>query len=172
MGHGAHGAEDAPGAGLEQDHDDETDEGGGQHHTVKAEGELGHPGGEDGAVIGPVPGDPEGPEQLDGSADRVGAGAHQIRHPKHLKEHGKEENQESVPEPLGANPAGRGMVAGQFPFFAQKGEELPPVAVTVAIELIAAENGDKQGETEENHANPGKEDVEEAQSEVDGRHNP
>ena len=113
LGHGAHGAEHAPGPGLEEHHDDEADEGGGEHDGVEPEGELGHPGDKEGAMIGPVPGHLEGPEQLDEFSDVTGPRPHQIGGEEHLKEHHKEKDEKPVPERLCTHPPGGGFVAGQ-----------------------------------------------------------
>ena len=54
LGHGPHGAVDAPAARLEQNHGDQTEDGGGQHHTIESEGKLRHTGMEQRPVIGPA----------------------------------------------------------------------------------------------------------------------
>ena len=79
--HGSHGAVDAPAAGLEEDHGDETQNGGGQHDAVKAEGELGDAGRKESAVIGPVPGQLEGPQQRHRLPQVLDAGKDQISIP-------------------------------------------------------------------------------------------
>lgn len=111
LGHGAHGAVDTPAAGLEEHHGDQAQHGGGEHHAVKAEGKLGHAGVEQGSVVGPVPGQLEGPQQGDHLFEVPGPGKDQPGVPEHQEEHGKEEGQESVPENLALHPVGNVLFA-------------------------------------------------------------
>ena len=63
LGHGPHGAVNAPASGLEKDHGHQAKDGGGQHHAVKAKGKLGRSSMEPGPMIRPVPGDLKGPQE-------------------------------------------------------------------------------------------------------------
>ena len=72
--HGAHGAVHAPGTGLEEEHGDQAQHGGGKHHAVEAEGELDDARVDRRAVVGPMPGQAEGPEKGDGLLQRGSAG--------------------------------------------------------------------------------------------------
>ena len=171
LGHGAHGAVDAPGAGFEEDHGDETQKGGGEHHAVEAEGELGHPGREGGAVIRPVPGGFEHPEDGDGFFE-IRAGEDQIGVPEHHKEHGEEEDQETVAEAFALQPTGHILFTGEAETAAQQSEELASVAVAVAESLTAADDGDEQRQEKGDQAEPGEHDIEKAQRKVDDGEDP
>lgn len=166
MGHGTHGAEGAPGAGLIQGHGDEAQQQRGEHQAVKAEGELGHPVGERSGGVGPAPGDPEGPEELNGLPQGLSARGHQIGLEQHGAEHSQEEDEETVPEPGGGQPTGGGAVGFSLQTLAQHGEELSPAAQVVAEVLISAESGKGQGKEKVDHAQPGEQDVEKAQGKV------
>ena len=93
LGHGPHGAVDAPAPGLEQHHRNEAQDGGGEHYAVKAKGELGYARMEQRPVIGPAPGQLEGPEQSHGLSQLLSSGKDQICNPEHLEEHDEKENQ-------------------------------------------------------------------------------
>ena len=61
LGHGSHGAVDAPASGLKECHGNQAEDRGSQHDAVEAKGKLGCSRVEDGSVIGPVPGKLKGP---------------------------------------------------------------------------------------------------------------
>ena len=142
------GAVDTPAAGLEEHHGDEPQHGGGEHDAVKAKGELGNAGMERRAVVSPVPGQLEGPQQRDRLLEILGPGEHQIGVPQHQKEHGKEKGQKAVAESLALHPAGDIFFAGKAEASAQHGEELPPSAVAVAIAFGPADHRDNEGNEE------------------------
>ena len=77
LGHGAHGAEAAPGSGLEQHIYRQTDDGGGEHDAVEAEGVLGDPVGDGSCGVGPAPGNTEHPQELDGLPKALRTCGHQ-----------------------------------------------------------------------------------------------
>ncbi len=133
LGHGAHGAVDAPAAGLEKHHGDEPQHGGGEHDAVETKGELGHAGVEQGAVVGPVPGQLEGPQQGDHLFQVPGPGKDQLGVPQHQEEHGKEKDQESAAERLAFHPAGHIPLAGEPEPPARHPEQLAPAAVAPAM---------------------------------------
>ena len=172
LGHGAHGAECTPGPGLEQGHDDQADQQGGQHQAVEPKAELSRPIRDQARRIGPAPGDPEGPEELDRLTEGGRAGAHQPGLEQHVPKHGQEEGQESVPEPLGVHPGGRGLVAGTLQAAAQLHAQLAPAAQVVAEPLVAAEDGEAQGRQKVDHPQPGEQDVEKSQGKIDDRPDP
>ena len=163
LGHGTHGAEGAPGSGPVEEHDNKADEEGGEHQAVKAEAELGHPVGDHTGGIGPAPGHPDGPEELDDLTQGGGSGKDKPGLEQHVAEHGQEEDQEAVPETLGGHPAGGRLPAGQLQPSAQQGEELSPSAQVVAEKLVSSKNGQGQGKEKVDHAQPGEQNVEEAQ---------
>ena len=141
LGHSPHGAEGAPCTGLVEHHDDEADEQRGQHQAVKAKAELGHPVRHRPGGVGPVPGHPEGPEQLNGLPQGRGPRRHQIGLEHHVAEHRQEKEQKGITEPLGGHPAGRGLAAGAFKVCPQLAEQLTPSAEVVAEKLVPAEDG-------------------------------
>lgn len=172
LGHGAHGAVDAPGAGTEEHHRHQTQHRGGEHHAVKAKGELCHPGGQNGPVIGPVPGQPEGPQQRHRLAQLPLPGKDQVSGEEHVDEHGQEEDQKAVPEHLGADPAGHRQTAAEPQAVAQQLQQLPPAAVAVAIALFLAENGHQQRDEKAQQPQPSEENVEKAQDQIGGGGDP
>lgn len=94
-------------------------------------------------MIGPVPGYPKGPEQLDKLPDIPGSRPNQIGGKEHLKEHEKEKDEKPIAEGFGAHPPGGGPVAGEPQTASQQTEKLPPVAVTVTVQLTASKDGDQ-----------------------------
>ena len=127
--HGPHGAVDAPAAGLEQNHSDQTQHCGGEHHAVKAEGKLRYPQMEQSSMVSPVPGQLEGPQQGDRLPQIPHTGEHQIGVPQHQKEHGEEKGEKSVSERLAFHPFGDVFPAGQPEAPAQQPKQLAPAAV-------------------------------------------
>ena len=100
LGHGAHGTEAAPGSGFEQGVYNQTNNGRGQHQTVKSETELGDPVRRGAGGVSPSPGDAEHPQQLERFLQTVCAGGHQICLEDHVAEHAEEEDQKSVAKPF------------------------------------------------------------------------
>ena len=101
LGHGAHRAIDTPGARLEQHHRDKAQHGRGQHHAVKAKGELGHARRDQRrGRRGKVPGQAEYPEQGHGLAQAGRPRRDQIGSKEHITEHEHEKCQEAIAEPL------------------------------------------------------------------------
>ena len=166
LGHGAHRAVDAPGAGLEQEHGHKAQHRGGEHHAVEAEGELDRPRVESAAVVGPVPGELEGPQQGDHLTQILGPGKDKISIPEHLEKHDKKEDQKAVAEGLALHPAGDILPPGQAKPAPYQPEELSPAAVAVAVPLGPADDGDEQGDKEAEQSQPGEQDVEEAQHQI------
>lgn len=64
LSHGPHGTEGAPAPGFIEHHHNQPNQQGGQHHAVEPKAVLGHPVRHCARCVGPVPGHPEGPEQL------------------------------------------------------------------------------------------------------------
>ena len=58
------------------------------------------------------------------------------------------------------------------PSSSQQGKEPATVTIAVAIEFPSTSQDDDQGQTEENHPQPGKEDVEKSQPQINGGHDP
>ena len=135
LGHGSHWTVYAPASRLEQCHGNQPQHGGGQHYAVEAEGELRHAGVEQGAVIGPVPGQLEGPQQGDRLLQVLHTGEHQIGVPQHQEKHSEEKDEKSVSERLAFHPFGNVFPAGQPEAPAQKPKQLPTAAVAVTIAL-------------------------------------
>ena len=86
LGHGSHGAEAAPCAGLEENIYPEADDGGGEHQAVEAEAELGNPISNRAGGISPAPRHTEGPQQLDGFFQALCAPCNQIGLENHIAE--------------------------------------------------------------------------------------
>jgi hypothetical protein len=166
LGQGAHGAEHAPGAGFEPEHGRQSDDFAGQHQAVQAEGELGHPGGH-GRRIRPVPGQPERPQQRHRRPQPGGSAGHQPGGIEHAAEHGKEKDHEPVSERPALHPIRHLVAPGKPCLAAQHPQQLSPVAVPVAEQLVAAEDGEQQGQAEADEPQPGKQDVHEPQREID-----
>ena len=99
LGHGAHGAVHAPGAGLAQHHRNKAQQRGSQHHAVESEGELGNAGGKQRPVVGPVPGQTEGPQLGNHLGKFLDSGKYQVGIPQHDPKHGEEKDQKAIPEP-------------------------------------------------------------------------
>ena len=172
LGHRAHRAADAPAAGLEQDHGKQAEDGGGQHDAIKPKSELGNAGGKEGAVISPVPGQPERPQQSHRLPEVLYAGKNQISIPQHLKEHDEEENQKSITEPFAPHPLRNVLFPGQAKASAQQAEQLSPAAISVAVTLCAPDEGNHQRNTKEQHTQPGEQDIKKAQGHVGQLHDP
>lgn len=165
--HSAHGAEGAPCSGLEQCHDRQTDDGGGQHDAVKAKAVLCDPVRQPPGGVGPAPGHPERPEQLNCFRQGLGPGTHQIGLEHHIAEHGQEENEKAIPEPLGGHPPGCRLISGALAVAADLRQKLTPAAVAVAEGLVSANHRNAQRHQKIDHPQPGKENVEESQSEIE-----
>ena len=123
-------------------------------------------------MIGPVPGQLEGPQQSYRLPEILYAGEDQIGIPQHLEEHDEEENQKSIAEPLAFHPLWNVLFPGQAEASAQQAEQLPTAAVAVAVALCAPDQGDNQRNTKEDHAQPGKQDIEKSQGHVGQFHDP
>ena len=104
LGHSSHRTVDAPGAGLKQNHRNQPENGGSQHYAVKSKGKLCHSVRKPGAVVSPVPGNPEGPQEGDRHFQIPCPGKYQIGVPQHLEEHGKEENEKAIAEIFRSHP--------------------------------------------------------------------
>lgn len=170
--HGAHGAVDAPGTGLEQNHGEKAQRGGGQHHAVKAEGELGHAGMDQGSVIRPVPRQLEGPQQCDHLAKVLDPRENQIGIPEHQEEHGEKEDQEAIPKSLAFHPVRNIPFPGQANAAAQQPEQLAPPAVAVTVPFVPADDGKQEWEDKADQANPGEQDMDKPQDEIDQGEDP
>jgi hypothetical protein len=81
----------------------------------------------------------------------------------HIAKHGQEENQKTIPEPFGGKPFGCFYITGAF---SALGKKLTPAAIPVAEGFIAADDGNEQRHQEVDHTQPGKENIEKSQSEV------
>ena len=79
--------------------------------------------------------------KLNGLPQGRGPRRHQIGLEHHVAEHGQEEDQKAVAEPLGGHPAGRGLAAGAFQVSSQLAEQLTTSAEVVAKEFVPAEDG-------------------------------
>ena len=124
------------------------------------------------AVVGPVPGQLEGPQQRHRLPQVLDAGKNQISIPQHLEEHDEEEDQEAVAEPLAFHPPGNVLFPGQAEAAPQQAEQLAPAAVAVAVALCAPDQGDNQRNAKEDHAQPGEQDIEKPQRHVNQLCNP
>lgn len=164
--HCAHWTEGAPGSRPEKDHDDQTDQGGGQHQTVKAEAELRDPVRNCTCSIRPAPGHAEGPEQSHCLPETAGAGCYQICLKHHISKHYQKENQESIPEPAGAQPGRSQSVPGTSAAGSQLCKKLSSAAEIIAEPFIASEYGYENRYKEVDHSQPGKKYVEESKCKI------
>lgn len=167
LGHGSHRTERTPGPRLIKYHNNEPNQQGGQHQAVKPEAELRRPVRNGTCCIGPAPGNPERPEQLDGFPQRIRARADQPCLKQHIPEHGQEKGQEAIAEPFGIHPGWRRPVPGAFQIPAQLHAQLAAPAQVVAEPFVAAENCQSQRQKKINHPQPREQDVEEAQNKIE-----
>lgn len=119
LGHGAHWAVNTPGTWFIEDHGDQPQYSGGEHHTVKTEGKLGNPERNGGDVVCPIPGEADGPEQGDDLTQIFCAGKYQPGIEQHLEKHDEEKDKESIPERLGAQKGRNILLSGKFAAFSQ-----------------------------------------------------
>lgn len=164
--HGSHGAVDTPGTGAEQDHGDQTKDGGGQHDAVESECKLGHPQRHAVSMIRMVPGKAEGPQDRHYLFQARGTPEHQPGIKQHLAEHEQEEDQETVTEPFGFHPARNRTAWRKVKLAPKYGKQLSPAAVTVAVEFGSCYYGDCQGDQEADQAQPCKHDIEKAKDQI------
>ena len=135
LGHRPHGAIYTPATGFEPHHGDQSQHRGGQHHAVKSKSELSHAGMEQGAMIGPIPRNLEGPQQCDYLPEILGPCKDQVCIPEHLEKHDEKPNQETVAERFAFHPFWDVLFPGEAKPAAQQAEYLSPTAVTVAVAL-------------------------------------
>ena len=170
--HGTHRAVDAPTAGLKEYHCHQSQNRGGQHHTVKPKGKLRHPRMQQRPVVGPLPGQAERPEQGDHLPEILDPRKDQVGVPEHLEEHDEKENQKTVSKSFTFHPPGDISSAGQTKTSAQQTEQLSAAAVAVAVSLGAADCGDQHRDKETKKSQPGEENVDESQNQVGEGQNP
>ena len=89
-----------------------------------------------------------------------------------MEEHDEEEDQEAVAEPLAFHPPGNVLFPGQAEAAPQQAEQLAPAAVAVAVALCALDKGDDHRDAEEQHTQPGEQDVQESQGHIGQLHDP
>ena len=123
-------------------------------------------------MIGPVPGQPEGPEQSDRLPRLPRSGKDQVCAPEHLGEHRQEERKEAVTERLAPHPPRDVPAARQAESPAHDGEKLAAAAVPVAVSLCAADCGYYERYKEAQQSQPGKEYVEKAEDKIGQRGDP
>ena len=119
-----------------------------------------------------MPRQPERPKQSDGLAQLLRAGKDQICAPEHLEEHQQKKAQKPVAERLAFHPPGNIGPPGEAEASTQQAEQLSPSTRAVAVALIPARKGDDQRDEKAEEAQPGKEDVEEAQHQIEERGDP
>ena len=156
LGHGAHGAEGAPGSRTVQAHDDQANQKRGQHQAVKAEAELSCPVGYRSRGIGPAPGNTDGPEQPERLPQALSAACHQPGLENHIGEHCQEKEQKAVSEPPGEQESRRPLIEGAPASASKEGEKLPPTAQMIAEKFISPENCQKNRQKKIDHPKPGK----------------
>jgi len=97
--HGTHGAVHAPGAGFPQQEGNNAQHRRGYHDTVKAKSKLCCPS-RYRAIVGPVPGQFENPEQRHHLSQIFRAAEHEPRNVQHVAKHGHKKQQETVTETM------------------------------------------------------------------------
>lgn len=162
--HAAHRTEGTPCTGFIQHHHDKTNEGGGQHHTIKPKAEFRDPGCCRACGICPVPWHTERPEQGDGFLQAVCPCRHQISLEQHIPEHDHEKGQKTITKPFGIQKVRSRLIPRYFR--AQFLKQLSSAAKIVAEGLVSAKNGQHQRQQEFDHPQPCKEDIEKPQTEI------
>ena len=164
--HGAHGAVDAPAAGLEQEHGDKPKNGGGQHDAVKSKRELGDAGVQERSVVDPMPRQTESPQQCHCLFKILGAAKYQVCIPQHLEKHDEKEDQKAIAEPLALHPAGNVLFSGQTEPSTQQAKQLSSAAVAVAVALCPFGDRNDQRDEKTQQPQPRKQNVEKAQDQI------
>ena len=111
-------------------------------------------------MVCPLPWEFKGPEKCHDLREAFGACKDQDRCPKHLKKHGKEENQEAVAKGFAFHPLGNIVFARETKTATEEAKELSASAVAIAIAFVALSNRNDEGHKEANEAQPGKQDIE------------
>lgn len=100
LGHGSHRTVYTPRTWFIQNHGNESQDSGCEHHAVKTKGKLRYPRCYGCTVICPIPRQFDGPEKCDHFFQISCAFEYQIGAKKHIEKHDEKENQKSITEPF------------------------------------------------------------------------
>ena len=101
--HGSHRAEATPCPRFVQHHNNQSDNGGSQHQTIKSKTELCDPVGNSSCRIGPTPWNLNCPEKFDYFFQRSGSCCYQISLKYYISKHNQKENKESITKSFGCH---------------------------------------------------------------------
>lgn len=166
LGHGSHGTVYTPGAWFIQNHGNQSQNGGCEHHAVKTKGKLCYPLCNSSAVVCPIPRQFNCPKECHHFFQVSCTFEHQIGAEKHVKEHDEKEDQKSITEPLAPQEFGNIIFPGKSQFVAQQVKELASATEFIAIHFISAKNGNQQRNKEAQQPHPCKKDIEKAQNQI------
>ena len=144
LGHGSHRTVYTPGAWFIQNHGNQSQNGGCEHHAVKTKGKLCYPLCNSSAVVCPIPRQFNCPKECHHFFQVSCTFEHQIGAEKHVKEHDEKEDQKSITEPLAPQEFGNIIFPGKSQFVAQQVKELASATEFIAVHFIPAENGNEQ----------------------------
>ena len=105
-------------------------------------------------MIGPAPRQLKCPKKRYGLPQILCACEDKIGAPKHLEEHGKEEDKEAVAEPFALHPFWHILLEGQAEPSADQPKELPSSAITIAVAFCPFGDGDDQRNEKAKEAKP------------------
>ena len=142
--HASHGAYNAPGTRLIQQHQNKAQNGGGEHHAVKAERKLSNPR-RNGNRVRLIPRQAESPQQSDHLLQIGGACKNKPCRVQHLPKHYKEECQKSIAEPMAFQPFRHRFITGKFQLFSQNAKQLSASAIAITVRFVTAKKRDEQG---------------------------
>ena len=116
LGHGSHRTVYTPGAWFIQNHGNQSQNGGCEHHAVKTKGKLCYPLCNSSAVVCPVPRQFDCPKECHHFFQVSCTFEHQIDAEKHIEEHDEKEDQKSITEPLAPQEFGNIFFPGKSQF--------------------------------------------------------
>jgi len=160
LGHGSHRTVYTPRTWFIQNHGNESQDGGCEHHAVKTKGKLRDPRCYGCTVICPIPRQFDGPKECDHFFQISCAFEYQIGAKKHIEKHDEKENQKSITEPFAPQEFGDIFFPGKSQLVAQQVKELPSAAEFIAVHFIPTKNGNEQRDEEAQQPNPCKENIE------------
>lgn len=101
--HSSHRTEGAPGPWFVQRHNNQSNDGGSQHQTIKSKTELCDPVSNSSCRIGPTPWNLNCPEKFDYFFQRSGSCCYQISLKYYISKHNQKENKESITKSFGCH---------------------------------------------------------------------
>lgn len=160
LGHGSHRTVYTPRTWFIQNHGNESQDGGCEHHAVKTKGKLRDPRSDSCTIVCPIPRQFDGPEKCHHFFQISCAFEYQIGAEKHIEKHDKKENQKSITEPFAPQEFGDIFFPGKPQFIPQQVKELSSAAEFIAVHFIPTKNGNEQRDEEAQQPNPCKENIE------------